>query len=215
LTERFKNAFLGKRGYKIFMIGLYKSVKVFLLLMLMLSGPAMAGDVIVATGDDLVVYSQDIDVMKDVYGPSGFETSPKEYMDAMLKVRLFAKEALALKLGGPLAIDAAADQPVPQEMTMDRFKMLLQFYGLYVSYIYDRLPISDAAIESYYLAFPEKTTRSGEAISTGDFFRPDTLDGEMKEIIRNRLIKNRKPGLVADEYKRLCEKYHVKVLSGY
>jgi len=197
------------------MAGMYKSIKLYVFLMLMAAGPAMAGDVIVSTGDDIVVYSQDIDVMKDVFIASGFETTPKEYINAMLKVRLFAKEAQALKLGDQLIADEAGAQPIQHEMTKDRLQKLLQLYGLYVNYIYDHYPISDAAIESYYLAFPEKTTRSGEASLDSDFFRQDTLDGEMKKMIRDRLLQNKKPGLLANEFKRLCEKYHVKVLSGY
>ena len=92
---------------------------------------------------------------------------------------------------------------------------MIKLYDRYIHYIYDHFPVSDAAIESYYLAFPEKTTRSGETSLNSDFFRPDTLDEEMKKMIRSRLIQSRKPGLLADEFKRLCEKYHVKVLSGY
>jgi len=195
------------------MAGMYDIVKIYLFLMLMTAGPAVAGGVIVATGDDLVVYSQDIDVMKDLFVVSGFETTPKEYINAMLKVRLFAKEAQALKLGGPLTAVEVDAQPMQSEMTMDRFQKLLQVYNLYVTYLYDHYPVSDAAIESYYLAFPEKTTRSGEASLAGDFFRPDTLDEEMKEMIRGRLIQNRKPGLLTNEFNRLCDKYHVKVLS--
>jgi hypothetical protein len=197
------------------MIGVYKNIKLYFFLVLLTAGLAVAGGVIVATGDGFVVYSQDIDILKDVYGESGFETTPQEYMNAMLKIRLFAKEAMALNLGGPLASDDAADQPMQAEMTKDRFQKLLQFYGLYAAYVYDHYPVGDAAIESYYLAFPEKTTRSGEANSAADFFRSDTLDGEKKEMIRSKLMQNRKPGLLAEEFKRLSEKYHVKVLSGY
>jgi hypothetical protein len=197
------------------MIGVYKNIKLCFFLMLVTAGSALADDVIVATGDGFVVYSQDIDVLKDVYGESGFETTPQEYMNAMLKVRLFAKEAMALKLGGPLVSGDAEAQLVQAEMTRDRFQKLLQFYGLYVAYVYDHYPVGDAAIESYYLAFPEKTTRSGEANSAADFFRSDTLDEEKKEMIRSKLMQNRKPGLLAEEFKRLSEKYHVKVLPGY
>jgi hypothetical protein len=181
----------------------------------MIAGPAMGADVIVATGDDLVVYSQDIDVMKEVYGSTGFETTSKEYINAMLKVRLFAKEALALKLGDQLTADEVGAQPLQLKMTKDHFKKLVQLYGLYVNYIYDHYPVSDEAIESYYLAFPEKTARNGETNLAGDFFRPDTLDAEKKKMIRDRLIQNKKPELLANEFIRLCEKYHVKVLSGY
>ena len=197
------------------MTGMYRSVGVYLFLMLMIAGPAMAGDAIVATGDDIVVYGHDIDIMRDVYGPSGFETTPKEYVDAMLRVRLFAKEAQAVKLAGPVMPDEADAQSAQQGLSMDRFKKLIQLYNQYVVYIYDRYPVSDAAIESYYLAFPEKTTREGEAGVANDFFRPDTLDAEMKKMIRERLIQNRKPGLVADEFKRLFDKYYVKLLPGY
>jgi hypothetical protein len=196
------------------MSGMYKSVSLYLFLMLINAASAIAGDVVVATGDGFVVYSRDIDVLKDVYGTTGFETSSKEYTDAMLKIRLFAKEALALKLGGPLVADDSGALSEQTEMTMDIFQKLLQMYGLYVSYIYDSYSVSDAAIESYYLSFPEKTTRSGDVL-VNDFFRPDTLDEEMKRIIRAKLIKNRKPRLLADEFKRLSDKYHVKVLSGY
>jgi len=196
------------------MSGMYKSISLYLFLMLINAASAIAGDVVVAAGDGFVVYSRDIDVLKDVYGATGFETSSKEYTDAMLKIRLFAKEALVLKLGGPLVADDSGALSEQTEMTMEIFQKLLQMYGLYVSYLYDGYPVSDAAIESYYLSFPEKTTRSGEVLVNG-FFRPDTLDEEMKKIIRAKLIQNRKPRLLADEFKRLSEKYHVKVLSGY
>ena len=196
------------------MSGMYKSIRLYLFLMLINAAPAIAGDLVVATGDDFVVYSRDIDVLKDVYGTTGFETTSKEYTDAMLKVRLFAKEALALKIGGPLAADDSGALSAQTEMTVDVLQKLLQMYGLYVSYTYDRYPVSDAAIESYYLAFPEKTTRSGELL-VNDFFRTDTLDEEMKKMIRTRLIQNIKPRLLADEFRRLSVKYHVKVLSGY
>ncbi|MBI5591143.1 MAG: hypothetical protein HY881_11740 [Deltaproteobacteria bacterium] len=196
------------------MTGMYKSVGLYLFLMLMIAGPAMAGDTIVATGDDIVVYSKDIDVLKGAYEESGFETTPKEFMDAMLRVRLFAKEALALNLAGPLVPDEAAAQSMQPGLTRERLQKLIQLYNQYIAYIYEQYPVSAAAIESYYLAFPEKTARGDDAMSA-DFFRPDTLDGEMKKMIRDRLIQNRKAGLVADEFKRLCDKYHVKVLSGY
>jgi len=197
------------------MFGMHKSIRLYLFLVLMIAVPAVAGDVAVATGDGIVVYSQDIDLMKAVYGESGFETTSKEYINAMLKVRLFAKEALELKLVDPLEAYEIAAQPMQPEMTKDRFQKLLQIYSLYVAYIYDHCPVSDAAIESYYLAFPEKTTMSGETSSGSGFFRPNTLDEEMKKVIRSRLMQNRKPGLLADEFKRLCEKNHVKVVSGY
>ena len=196
------------------MSGMYKSIGLYLFMMFINAALAVAGDVVVATGDDFVVYSRDIDVLRDVYGTTGFETTSKEYTDAMLKVRLFAKESLALKLGGPLVADDSGALSVQTEMTVDILQKLLQMYGLYISYIYDCYPVSDAAIESYYLAFPEKTARSGESL-VNDFFRPDTLDEEMKKMIRNRLIQNRKPRLLADEFRRLSEKYHVKVLSSY
>ena len=89
------------------MIDMYKSLGMCLILMLIATGVAIAGNDVLATGDGIVVYTQDVDVIKDAYGSSGFQTNPKEYMDAMLKVRLFAKEALALKLGGPLTEDEA------------------------------------------------------------------------------------------------------------
>jgi hypothetical protein len=130
------------------MSGMYKSISLYLFLMLINAVPAIAGDVVVATGDGFVVYSRDIDVLKDVYGTTGFETSSKEYTDAMLKIRLFVKESLALKLGGPLVADDSGALSVQTEMTVDILQGLLQMYSLYVSYVYDRYPVSDVAIES-------------------------------------------------------------------
>jgi hypothetical protein len=182
--------------------------------MLVVLVPATAGGTVVATGDDLVVYSKDIDILKDVYSQSGFETTPKEYLDAMLKIRLFAREAQALKLGGPLVAGVDGSLSTQAEMTTASLKKLFEFYALYVKYIYDQYPVSDAAIESYYLAFPEKTTKSGDAPLTYEFFRPNTLDDELKQIIRGRLLQNKKPGLLENEFERLSQKYHLKVVSG-
>lgn len=176
---------------------------------------ALAKDDIVAKADGFVVYRHDIDVLKDAYDKSGFETNSGEYVNAMLKIRLFAEEALSRNMVKPSVAAAAEILSDKQDMTEERLRNLLEVYREYVAYLYSSFPVSDAAILSYYLAFPEKFPADKSANSEGDFFRSDKLTNELKTTIRERLIENRKPGIIANEFKRLREKYHVKLLSGY
>lgn len=165
------------------------------------SVPAFAA--ILARGDGFVVDSGDVEAQKDFYSEKGFESTDAEHLNAVIKSRLFAIEA---KNSGLISSLPESTGPYKNE-TVQEYNRIFQ---LYYQHIMETYPVSDEAVLSYYLSYPEKFLQNKESpkdnIKKEDLW---VLDGNIKSWIRNQIVLSKKPVIMEDEFKRLKAKYHV------
>ena len=73
-------------------------------------------------------------------------------------------------------------------------------------------PVSEDAIQSYYLSYPDKFMINKEgAKEDGQKQEVSALDDGIKSFIRNKIVFSKKAVIIDDEFKRLKTKYHVIV----
>jgi hypothetical protein len=93
----------------------------------------------------------------------------------------------------------------------EKIGRLYQLHKLYTSYLVESLPIDELAVESYYLAYPEKFGIKNESTFDKDNQQVNVLDSEKKEWIWKKILAAKKTVLIENEFQRLKEKYHVKL----
>lgn len=156
---------------------------------------AEEGDTPVAVGDGFKITNKDVgEVIK--FFESVFKSTDKEYVQATIRLWLFAKEARALGLGKD------------SDTGEDSVKQYNELQKLYIDKLMKDYPVSDLAIESYYWAHPQYFFIPEES-KTELKFKP--LDAEAKEKIRDEIVraKNAEIWWKAAEY--LKQKYHLKL----
>jgi hypothetical protein len=146
-----------------------------------------------ATGDGITVNRSEMDLLQKRYSHV-FRTTEGEYCRALLKMKLFAKEARLEKLDQSKEFKMMIDQVITDETSKLYMKALLSKY-----------PISDQVIQSYFLSHPEEFTEKGGAMML--------LDAKLKAAIREKLIKLKQSEIINAEYARLKSKYHVVILD--
>ena len=149
-------------------------------------------DKILAEGEGLVVREGEVGVLKERFA-SRFQTTETEYCRALLRMKLFAKEAQATGLDKEPAFQAKLDQMVLQELS-----------NLYVTSRLDSYPLSDEAIETYYRSHPDEF---------GGKDNLKTLDDQLKKAIKEKIMGIKRAQMVNEEMDRLMEKYKVKLLD--
>lgn len=147
---------------------------------------------ILAEGEGLVVSESELGVLRARFSP-GFQTTETEYCRALLRMKLFAKEAQATGLDKEPTFQAKLDQMILQELS-----------NLYVTSRLDSYPLSDEAIESYYQSHPDE-------FGGRDNLKP--LDDPLKKAIKDKIMGIKRAQIVNEEMDRLMEKYKVKLLD--
>jgi len=168
---------------------------------MMLVTVAFAEGGIVAEGDGFVISQQDIADIQAYFSERGFESNEREYVSGALKLFLFAEEAAA---------DGLAAKPDASLSGKEKVERLYKLHKLYANHLIESYPLSKEAIESYFLAYPEKFVNS-ESLFDEDRKQVYAQDTEKKEWIRNKILAAKKSRLLENEFQRLKEKYHVKL----
>lgn len=163
--------------------------------------------VVVAQGDGFVITTDDIEAQKEFFREKGFESNDKEHLNVAIKMRMFALEAKKL---GLVSFDFEASGPSVKDM-VDRYNKAAI---IYMNHVMEHFPISDAAIETYYLAYPEKFLKERDPKGILEFVTPDDLmplDENLRKQIRAHLVRFRRPEILENEFVRLKEVYHVSI----
>lgn len=160
---------------------------------------------VLARGDGFVIESSDIDAQKSFFSAKGFESTEAEYLNSVLKERLFILEAKNIGL-----IDSLPEPtgPYQNEMAKEYHRLFLIYY----QHLMETYPVSEDAIQSYYLSYPEKFLLNDkgpkENIKNQDLW---ALDDEIKVWIKSQIVISKQPVIVANEFDRLKTKYHVVI----
>lgn len=181
------------RSFTIFMVMLFVG--------LFSSTQAMA--IVLARGDGFVIDSIDIESQKAFFSKKGFESTETEYLNSVLKVRLFVLEA---KNSGLIDNLPESSGPKKYEATEEYYKL----FQLYYQHLMETYPVGDDAVTSYYFSYPEKFLKNSngpkEDIKKDDLL---LLDNTIKTWIREQIVLSKKVVIVENEFDRLKIKYHV------
>ena len=161
-----------------------------MLILLWCASPAVgrADDTPVATGDGFVVTMGDVHKLSSYVEKVGFTSTPKQHIVVAVRTRVFAEEAKALGL----------DETITKTEE-DKVVWLVRLSMRYVSNVLNNYySPDDIVIESYYLAHPEQ------------FEGP--LDDALKQEIGKIIAGTNRMKIMTDEFERLKEKYHVRIL---
>lgn len=184
--------------------GLIRSFTTFLIILsVVLCISTKASAIVMARGDGFVIDSSDIDAQRAFFSEKGFESTDAEYLNSVLRVRLFVLEAKNSGL-----IDSLPESSGPQKYgeTEEYYKYFLFYY----QHLMETYPVSDDAVLSYYYSYPEKFLQNTEGPKE-DIKKEDlvALDDSTKTWIRNQIVLSKKAVIVEDEFDRLKKKYHV------
>jgi hypothetical protein len=163
--------------------------------------PAMA--VVVARGDGFVIDSADVEAQKAFFSEQGFESTDAEHVNSVLKIRLCVLEA---RDSGLISGLPEATGPYKHEAVQEYYRLFLIYY----QHLMETYPVSEDAILSYYLSYPEKFRLSQDGVKE-DVSKQEVwvLDAGIKSWIRNKIISSKKVVIMEDEFERLKTKYHV------
>ncbi len=177
----------------------------FALLLLDLWGGVAATAGVLARGDGFVIDSGDVEAQKDYFLEKGFESTDQEHLNSVLKVRLFALEA---KNSGLISSLPEATDTNKKETTQEYYRLFL----LYYTHLMETYPVSEEAINSYYLSYPEKFLLNANGPKQ-DIKKQDlwALDADMKNWIRNKIVLSQKAVIIENEFERLKTKNHVVI----
>lgn len=158
--------------------------------------PDIDPDKILAVGDGIRITFQDIENTRLYFESKNFLTTPEGYRSAALEIYLYAEEADKQEVG---AGENVADDPFEQRKARAEayFKKVIEGY-----------PISDLAIESYYLSHPSKFKTWSEAAQE---YTMEPLDDELREKIRSYIVSTKTSSIRKEEFERLKEKYNVRL----
>ncbi|MCX5880713.1 MAG: hypothetical protein NTU74_02575 [Deltaproteobacteria bacterium] len=165
--------------------------------------PVMAE--VVARGDGFVIDSSDVEALKAFFSEKGFESTDAEHLNSALKMRLFVLEARDSGLISSLPVTTG---PYKYETVQEYYRLFLVYY----QHLMETYPVSEDAIQSYYLSYPDKFMINKEgAKEDGQKQEVSALDDGIKSFIRNKIVFSKKAVIIDDEFKRLKTKYHVIV----
>ncbi len=165
--------------------------------------PAMA--VVVARGDGFVIDSDDVEAQKAFFSEQGFESTDAEHLKSALKMRLFVLEA---KNSGLISNLPEATGPYKYETVQECYRL----YMVYYQHLMEAYPVSEDAIQSYYLSYPDKFRLDKESAKKGgQKLEVWALDAGIKSWIRNKIVDSKQTEIVEKEFERLKTKYHVVV----
>jgi len=149
-----------------------------------------------AKGDGFVITGDDVALLKAKY-PSPTEVDEKIYTTRALMLRLFAKEAAGMGLGGKQGKGEGKDA-----LTLDKQEELS---NLLIEKLLKESPVDDLVIESFYRANPDRFQK--DLVKDGEEgLRP--LDEGLKTEIREMVLGWKKNKIVARAFERLKDKYN-------
>jgi hypothetical protein len=176
---------------------------IFLGVGLILDIPAMAVEV--ARGDGFAIDSADVEAQKAFFSERGFESTDAEHLNSVLKMRLFVIEA---KDSGLISSLPVATGPYKYETVEEYYRLFMIYY----QHLMDTYPVSEDAILSYYLSYPDKFRLDKEgAKENAQNQELWALDDGIKSWIRSQIVESKKAVIVEGEFERLKTKYHVVV----
>ncbi len=190
-------------------------VTVFVLLFLALSSPSVAAEKadpgnVVATGDGIRVTRDDVQAMRAYFEQrTPFRTTDQEYARYTVQVRLFAEEAIRMKMDEGMEIDE-------NNLTVEDLLTLSQRY---MKHVFDQYPVDERVLESYYRAFPEKFLKEDVPLSPAqaqkETLSPDQMVPyeEARDRIRKIILSGKQKQIVSETFQKLSEKYRVRFQS--
>jgi len=125
---------------------------------------------------------------------SFFETTEKEYCRALLKIKLFSKEAKDAKIDLETEIAAELEQMINQKLSQ-----------LYITRLLETYKLQPGTVESYYDSHLEEFTGKNET--------PPPLDENLYKKIRQNIMKIKRSEIANKEMARLMKKYHIEILN--
>jgi hypothetical protein len=164
--------------------------------------PAVAA--VVARGDGFVIDSSDVEAQKAFFSEQGFESTDAEHLNSVLKIRLFVLEA---KDSGLISSLPEATGPYKHETVQDYYRLSMVYY----QHLMETYPVSEDAIQSYYLSYPEKFRLNQDAKEDVPKREVWVLDDGIKSWIRNKIVFSKKAVIMESEFERLKTKYHVVI----
>lgn len=156
-------------------------------------GPAPASEMMVQGSDDFVVLREEMDFLEERLRQT-FRTTESEYCRAVMRMKLFTREARILGL----------DQ-IPQNRLHLEMLMAQELSNIYIRNMLDAYDIHPHAVESYYWS------HTGEFSDQNGKLMP--LDDDLQAVIRDRLMQTRRAEMVGKELDRLMEKYDVEIVN--
>jgi len=174
---------------------------VLLMVGLIFNMPVMAG--VVARGDGFVIDSADVEAQKAFFSEKGLESTDAEHVNSVLKIRLFVLEA---KDSGFISSPKEASGPYKYGAVQENYRL----FQAYIVRLMETYPVSEDAVLSYYLSYPEKFRLDKDDVKV-DGQKQDLwlLDAGTKSWIRNQIVNSKKVVIVESEFQRLKTKYHV------
>lgn len=164
--------------------------------------PAMAA--VMARGDGFVIDSDDVEAQKAFFSEQGFESTDAEHLNSVIKIRLFVLEAR----------DSGLISSLPGVTGPYKYETVQEFYRLsvvYYQHLMETYPVSEDAIQSYYLSYPEKFRLNKDAKEDVQKQEVWVLDDGIKSWIRNKIVFSKKAVIMESEFERLKTKYHVVI----
>jgi len=158
---------------------------------------------VVARGDGFVIDSSDVEAQKAFFSEKGFESTDAEHINSVLKIRLCVLEA---KDSGLISSLPEATGPYKHEAVQEYYRLFLIYY----QHLMETYPVSEDAILSYYLSYPEKFRLNQEGVKE-DVQKQEvwSLDAGIKSWIRSKIISSKEVVIIESEFERLKTKYHV------
>jgi hypothetical protein len=157
---------------------------------------------VVARGDGFVIDSADVEAQKAFFSEQGFESTDAEHLNSVLKIRLFVLEA---KDSGLISSLPEAVGPYKYETVKEYYRLFLVYY----QHLMETYPVSEDAVLSYYLSYPETFRLNQDAKEDVQKQGVLALDAGIKSWIRNKIVFSKKVVIMESEFDRLKTKYHV------
>ncbi len=154
-----------------------------------------SAEILVRGSDDFVVLREEMDSLQELLSQV-FRTTESEYCRAVMRMKLFTREARAQGL------DQIPEQAAEQKSEM---QVIHELSNLYVKQLLDAYKLHPHAVESYYLSHTQEfLDQAGELM---------LLDDNLRTVIRDRLMKLKRAEVVNQELERLMQKYDVEIIN--
>lgn len=174
------------------MARLLRPLSLSLVILLVIAAFAAAGEAptVVARGDDgLVVTSADMGAMRKA--TPGYMPTREALVEATVRTVLFAREAEAIRCV------RAADK--------SGFARTLALSQCYLRSRLEQLPLLPGSIESYFRAHWRQFVDADGKV--------EALTDDYRRQIRAWILQAKKKEFAQQEYKRLCQKYHLVITA--
>ncbi|MBN2420124.1 MAG: hypothetical protein JXL81_12120 [Deltaproteobacteria bacterium] len=155
---------------------------------------------LVAEGDGFVITNRDVEAIEAyMQREHDFVSSNEQHVKVTVQIYLFAEE------GKRIGIKPKYRKG---EKDVSEFAQLIGYFMAYKDYVLENYVFDDIVIESYYLSHPKWISEE----SGNSYLLP--LDDLEEKYITYRLMKLKKGYVILDEFKRLMQKYQVRIIQG-